>query len=63
MDLIEQKTRLFLAFFINLPTFAGYLPVVYVVSGNGIFTISNFLRSSYHFLRALIFIIKVGYNT
>ena len=41
MHLIEQKTRLFLAFFIDLPTFAGYLPVVYVVSGNGIYTISN----------------------
>ena len=43
-----QKTRLFHAFSINLPTFAGYLPLVYVVSGNGTFTISNLVWSSYH---------------
>ena len=36
MHLIEQKTRLLLALFINLPTFAGCLPMVYVVCGNGI---------------------------
>ena len=44
MHLIEQKTRLFHAFSINLPTICRKLLMVYMVCGNGIygtFTISN----------------------